>query len=77
MITTLCICHTEPEAQARDDQLSTDRPVSSDSPSYDSPTTSSTTLVLTEEEKSLLAAQGVSLPTNMPLTKVSLTTLHN
>lgn len=28
------------------------------------------TLVLTEEEKALLAAEGVSLPTDMPLTKV-------
>jgi len=28
------------------------------------------TLVLTEEEKALLAAEGVALPTDMPLTKV-------
>lgn len=28
------------------------------------------TLVLTEEEKQLLAAEGISLPTDMPLTKV-------
>lgn len=28
------------------------------------------TLVLTEEEKQLLAVEGLSLPTDMPLTKV-------
>lgn len=31
------------------------------------------TLVLTEEEKQLLAAEGVNLPTDMPLTKVGYT----
>lgn len=31
------------------------------------------TLVLTEEEKQLLAAEGISLPTDMPLTKVGCT----
>ena len=30
-----------------------------------------TTLVLTEEEKLLLSAEGIELPTDMPLTKVS------
>lgn len=29
------------------------------------------TLVLTEEEKQLLSAEGVELPTDMPLTKVT------